>query len=548
MSGGNFDNSLNLSKAILRRDRLTIIVWVVSLAVFSVLLAPGMNAMFPDEEARLTVAQVYDNPIMVSMMGPIYGIGDAGGFNAGAMYSGFMLIWVIIAAAFMNIFFVVRHTRADEERGRAEVVRSLPVGRLANLNATMISAVAVNAALALLTGVGIALTGVEGMGWGGSMLYGAALGAAGLVFAAIAALFCQLSASSSGAAAYSGIALGALYMIRAGGDAKGAEIVSCISPLGLAQRTQVYVNNYIWPVLVLLLTAAVFTAAAYWLNAIRDLGQGFIAAKPGRSEASKSLQSPFGLSWRLLRTALISWVIVMFLLGASYGSIMEDLPNIVGDSPDYLQVIGIPEDIVKTMTNDEKAGIIIEYFGAFITLMMTLVCIVPVLNAAMRPRAEEREGRAEHIIARAVPRWKYMSGFITLAFAASVLLQFAMASGLYLVTDSVMETNPFVFGELMKAYFSFLPAIWVMIGFAVCVTGLFPKATGAIWGFYGFVAFISFIGRSLDLPKWINSISPLYHIPPLEEFTAAPLAVLTVVAAALTAAGFWAFGKRDSMA
>jgi ABC-2 type transport system permease protein len=171
---GYFDNSLKLTRFILRRDRLTIILWVVILVAFSALLAPGMNAMFPDQEARLTVANIYDNPLMVSMMGPVYGLDNPETFNAGAMYSGFMLIWVILAVALMNLFFVVRHTRADEERGRSEVVRSLPVGRLANLNATMISAAIINTALALLTGVGIAVTGVEGMDWGGSMLYGVA--------------------------------------------------------------------------------------------------------------------------------------------------------------------------------------------------------------------------------------------------------------------------------------------------------------------------------------------------------------------------------------
>ena len=549
MLHGYFDTSLKLTRSILRRDRLSIVIWVILLVIFSAVLAPGMDQMFPDEAARLTVAQIYSNPIIVSMMGPMYGMDTTGSFTAGAMYSGFMLLWVILAVAVMNIFFVVRHTRADEERGRTEVVRSLPVGRLANLNATMISAAIVNAVLALLTGLGIAAAGVQGMGFGGSMLYGAVLGVFGLVFAAIAALFCQLSASSAGASALSGITLGVFYMIRAAGDAQGNDLISCLSPLGLAQRSEIYVNNYIWPTLVLLLLTAVISAIAYRLNTIRDLGQGFIAAKPGRSEAARSLRSPFGLSWRLLRTALISWIIVMFLLAGSYGSVIGDLPAFIGDSPEYLQIIGIPEDVLNTMTDADKAGTIVTYFGAFITIMMTLVSIVPALNAAMRPRIEEREGRAEHIIARVVPRWKYLCGFVSLAFAASVLLQFAVASGLYLVTDSLLEVNPFAFGELMKAYFSFLPAIWVMIGFVVLIVGLFPKATGAVWGFYGFVAFTSFIGRVLGMPEWLNSLSPLHHVPrlPLEAFATAPLIMLTAIAAVLTTVGFFFYNRRDTL-
>ena len=546
---GNFNHTLDLTRFILRRERIISTVWIAILVVFSVFLAPGIDTMFPDQEARLTLAQIYDNPLMVSMMGPVYGLDNPDTFSAGAMYSGLMLTWLILTVALMNVFFVVRHTRADEERGRSEVVRSMPVGRLANINATMISAAVINMVLGLLTGIGIALTGVEGMGWGGSMLYGVVLGVSGLAFAAITALFCQLSTSSSGASAMSGIAIGVFYMIRALGDAQYNDVISCLSPLGLATRSQIYVNNYIWPTLVLLLVTIVISAVAYKLNTMRDLGQGFIAAKPGRAEAPRSLQTPFGLSWRLLRTALISWIIVMFMLGASYGSIMGDLPNFIGDSPEYLQLIGIPQSVLDSMTDAEKAGVIVRYFGVFITIMMTLVSIIPILSAAMRPRKEEHEGRAEHIIARVVPRWKYLCGYVTLAFAASVLLQFAMGLGLYLSTDAMTEVNPFDFGELMQAYFSFLPAMWVMIGFAVFVIGLLPKISGIVWGAFGYVAFVSFIGSAMDLPEWMYAISPLHHIPriPLEDFAVAPLIILTAVALVLTCAGFIFYNRRDTL-
>ena len=549
MGRGDFTRSLRLALSVLRRDRLAITLWIVVLAAFSILLAPGMDSMFPDAEARATVTRIYDNPIMVSMMGPVYGADAAGGITAGAMYSGFMLLWVVIAAALMNIFFVVRHTRADEERGRAEVVRSLPVGRLAIVNATMLSAFLLNAALALLTGVGIALTGIKGMDWGGSMLYGAVIGASGLVFAAVTALLCQLSPGAGGASGYSGMVLGLSYMVRALGDAQGNDLVACLSPLGLAQRSQIYVKNDTWPALALLLTAAVISAIAYKLNTMRDLGQGFIAAKPGRAHAPRGLRSSFGLSWRLARTALLAWIAVMFTMGASYGSVLGDLPKFIGGSPEYLQLIGIPADVLHSMADSDKAGTIVTYFGSFIAMMMTLAGTVPLLGAAMRARAEEREGRAEHIVARAVPRWKYLCGFVAPAFAAGAALQFSMASGLYLAVNSAMEVNPFRFGELIKAYFAFLPAMWAMIGFAVFMVGLFPKAAGAVWGYFGFVVFTSFIGRALSLPEWLSRLSPLHHVPllPLEELAIPPLVTLTAVAAALTAAGFIGFQKRDTL-
>ena len=46
-------------------------------------------------------------------------------------------IWAAIFAALMAIFLVVRHTRADEEAGRLELVGSAAVGRLAALTAAL---------------------------------------------------------------------------------------------------------------------------------------------------------------------------------------------------------------------------------------------------------------------------------------------------------------------------------------------------------------------------------------------------------------------------
>ncbi|MCL2812588.1 MAG: ABC transporter permease [Clostridia bacterium] len=543
---GNLENSGRLVRFILRRERVMSAVWIILLVLFSVALAPAMESMF-DAEARQTFAVSINNPIMTSMMGPGYGV-EEGAYTAGAMFSHMMLLWTIIAVAIMNIFLVVRHTRADEERGRTEVVRSLPTGRLANLNATMITAVIVNGILALLTGLGLAAMGVESMGLGGSLLYGFALGVSGLFFAAVAALFSQLSASSRGAMAYSFLTLGVFYMIRAAGDAGGNELLACLSPMGLIQRSQVYVNDYMWPSLLILLQTVVLAAIVYALNAIRDMGQGFIPARPGRKEASKLLRSPFGLAFRLLRNTLITWFIVMLTLGASYGSVIGDIYSFVGDSPEYMAILGVPIEVLEQLPEEQKAKMLIENFGAFVNTMMALISMVPLLTAAMKPRNEEKEGRAEQVLARVVPRGTYLAGYTILAFAASALMQFATAYGLYASAEAMTEVNPFTLGGLMQANMAYLPALWVMIGVAILITGLLPKATGAVWGYYGFVCFASFMGNMPGLlPEWMLHLSPMKYIAqlPLETMNYVPLAILTVIAAGLTAVGFVGYRHRD---
>ena len=543
---GNFNNTGRLIRFMLRRERVISAIWIIVLVLFCMALAPAMDSMFSEPGARQQFAESFDNPVMIAMMGPVYGIDN---YTSGAMYTGMMLLWIVIAVAVMNIFLVARHTRADEEQGRVEVIRSLPTGRLAVVNSAMITAVIVNAILALLLGLALAAIGIESMGFSACMLFGVTVGAAGLVFAAVTAIFSQLSSNRSGATGLSFLALCLFYVIRAAGDMQGGSAIACISPLGLAQRPQVFIENHVWPVLVLLLETVVLSAVAYALNSVRDMDQGFIHARPGRREAPGGLLSPFGLAFRLLRNMLIIWIVVMFILAASYGSVIADIPRFVGDSPEYLQVIGIPAAIVETMSGAEKAQIIVDYFGVFVITMMSLVCIVPVLNISLKIRGEERDGRTEQMYALPVRRVRYLTGYVIIAFAASILIQFFTASGLYSAT-AMLENPPFTIGGLMQSFMVYLPAIWVMIGVAVLLVGLFPKATGVAWGYFAFVFLVSFLGGMPDLiPEPLQKLSPVKHIPrlPLDDVTIAPLIILTVAAIALTAAGFIFYKKRDSV-
>jgi ABC-2 type transport system permease protein len=544
----NFYNTGRLVRFMLRRERVIATIWIVILVAFSVILAPGLDEMFPDDAAREGVMAIYDNPVMVSMMGPIYGN------TTGAMYASMMLLWYLIAVAVMNIFLAVRHTRADEEQWRAEVIRSLPIGRLANVHAAMITALIINTILAVFTGLGLAITQTATMGFAGCMLYGAVSGAVGLVFAAIALVFCQLSQSTSGALGLSFLALGGAYMLRAAGDI-GEEVLSLISPLGLPLRSMIFVENKIVPFFALLLIAIAVAALAYKLNSMRDLGQGFIAAKAGRSEAKKSLLSSFGLSMRLCRKTLIIWLIVMFAAGASYGTVLGDIGSYVSNMPQYLELVGLPTEVIEALSDeemteltDEYANMIAEYFGVFITGMMTLIGLIPILNIGMKLRNEEKEGRVEHIISRSVPRVKYLFGFVIIAVVLCIFVQLATALGLYAIA-STAEKNPFALGDLVTAYLAHVPAMWVMLGFGVLLIGLLPKLSGIVWGYYGLVCFLVFMGGMDVLPAWLTNLSTLGYVPrvPQESLSLAPLLIMTGIAAVLIALGLIGYRKRDML-
>ena len=299
-----FQQTGSLIKLILRQERLKIFIWLFSLVAVTLAAAAAYPSFYTDEQSRLAYALTMKNPAMIAMLGPGYAVEE---YTAlGPILSTDMLIFTVIAVAVMNILFVVRSTRADEEDGRLELVRSLPVGRLSYLSVSIITAVITNLLLALLIGFGLYALNIEGIDLAGSLLYGFNLGAVGLLFAVLTALFAQLAETSRGAMMLSFAALAAAYLIRAVGDVSN-ETLSFISPLGWAVRTDVFVGNQWWPVLLSSAAAVVLIAVSFYLNSVRDLDAGFIPAGKGREHASPFLQTLFGFTLRLQSVNIAAW-------------------------------------------------------------------------------------------------------------------------------------------------------------------------------------------------------------------------------------------------
>jgi ABC-2 type transport system permease protein len=321
MMRNEFIGYKHLVKLVFRRDRVRIAFWLLGLVSISIVIALAYPQLFSSMEENIAMAETMKNPAMIAMVGPGYGFDN---YTTGPMFSHSMLLFTALTAGIMNILLVTRHTRKDEEEGRIEMVRSLPVGRLASLRATLSVYFVVNIILAVFTAIGLAVLGIESMGVVGSLLYGAVLGITGFFFAALTALFAQILSSSRGVIGYSLGFLGLSYIIRAIGDIS-SEMLSLMSPLGLILRTEVYVNDYWWPIIVLFVISIMVSAFAFYLNYIRDLEAGFFKVRKGRTHASKLLQSPLGLAFRLQKGTIIAWFVTMFILGASYGSVFGDM-------------------------------------------------------------------------------------------------------------------------------------------------------------------------------------------------------------------------------
>ena len=181
-----------------RRDRFTFLAWWAGLGLF----VAATTALFADSLA-LQEDLVRETRLVATNVGM-----RLLGLTSGPSAGGYMLhrefVMLAVLAALMSTFAVIRHTRQNEELGRAEMLDSTVVGRHAGLVAGVVVAVAADVVLALVLGVAVVVAGqpVEG-----ALLTGASVAAVGLVWVGVSAVTCQLSSTTRGAA---GIAAGAL--------------------------------------------------------------------------------------------------------------------------------------------------------------------------------------------------------------------------------------------------------------------------------------------------------------------------------------------------
>ncbi|AQQ51845.1 ABC transporter permease [Planococcus lenghuensis] len=515
----------------LRRVRLP--VWLIAIAGFTWMIVWALTGLYGDDAERQAIAATMHNPAMVAMVGPGYGLDN---YTLGALVAHQLLLFTAIAVGIMAILLTASHTRAEEEDGRTELVRALPVGRLSSLAATAIVLTAANVLLALLVGLSLYALGIVSIDLEGSLLYGAALGVTGLFFTALTALFAQLAESARGTVGLSLTVLIFAYLIRAVGDVSN-ETLSYLSPFGWVLRTEVYVNNYWLPVFIVTLAAAALFLLAFFLDGIRDLEAGFLPSRRGKKKASLFLQGPFGLAVRLQRTALIAWAVGMFILGLSYGSVLGDLESYFANN-----------EMLETLLPPDSDFSLAEQFVSLLLVVMAMICTTPVLLVFLKLKGEEKKGRVSHVFSRAVSRGRQLGSYLGLAVAVSVLVQLLTVFGLWLAGKAVL-TGTFELGSLVEAAVVYLPAMWVMTAVGALLLGIAPKWTGLAYLYLAYSFFVVYLGDLLQLPDWLAGLSPFDYVSrlPIEELDITNSFFLLLIATVLTGIGFYGYSRRDLM-
>ncbi|MFC7550815.1 ABC transporter permease [Plantactinospora sp. GCM10030261] len=522
-----------LLRFMLRRDRIRFPSWTLGLPLLMMYFATALDTVAKSPEDLEGLSAFSGSPAGALFGGRGFGFDD---ITIERFLAGQYGLYVAIGAGLMGLLTVVRHTRVEERSGRAELIRANVVGKHAQLTAALVLTATMAVLVALLVAGTMASRGFDA---GGSLLFGASIGAVALAFAGIAAVTVQLSEYPRAASGMAGAALGAAFLLRGLGDmaavqGSGPSWLSWLSPLGWSQQTAPYVHDRWWPLAVNLAFVATTAATGYRLSARRDFGAGLVPPRPGSPRAAAWLAGPLTLAFRLHRASLIGWSAALLVAGLAYGSFTQPLLEGFTDGPDdMVAILGGADNLL--------AG-----YLAMMGLTMALVVGVYAVLAVQALRAEETDGRTEPVLATAVSRTAWVGSHAAVAAAGIPWLLLVAGLGVG-VGAAVSAGDASLIGEVLLGHVAHTPAVWLVLAAAVLLYAAAPRVLPVIWVVLGYGLIAGYFAPVLDIPDGALRLSPFEHVGdyPLEDISVVAVVVLVALAGVLFQGAVAMFRRRD---
>jgi ABC-2 type transport system permease protein len=522
--GSPFTGVPSLLRLALRRDRVRLCVWIAVLTLMMVYAPNAVKLAYPEEAQRLARVNLLKTPAGMILGGPMFGGNET---DLGAMMANELMLTVIIATSILSILTVIRHTRAEEESGAAELVLSSVVGRYARTYAALILVGGVNAVLAVTMTLAMSATGF-------AIVDSAAmcLGITGvaMVFGAVAAVTAQLwrQARTATGAAMATLALAAL--VRGIGDVinNSGSALSWFSPIAWAQQMRAFVDLRWWPFALLVAFAIALMVLAAWLESRRQYDDGNIPSSGERPNA-RPITDVFGLHLTLQRGQTIGWTVGLFLGGLAFGSMTKSLLDAAKDNPMLARVL-------TAQGNDGVYTTMTQFLAAAATAY--------VVSAVLRVYSDEESGLGEAVLAGAVSRWRWLLTAVASALVGSTVLMFFAGLGNGLGAGITLG-EPQTIARLTLAGLAYVPAMAVVAGVAALAVALRRSWIG--WLAVTFVVVSLYLGALLRLPRWLIDLSPVGRTTAPMNYPVIALTVMAVIAAALTLVAGWIYRSRDAL-
>ncbi len=488
-----------------RRDWVQVLLWSLGTALLAFASYVGVSDAYGTEQDRASLlAAALANPVILLFRGL------PSGTDEGAFMVFLILPWLALLAAFMSTFLAVRHTRGDEEAGRAELVAATPAARTIPFAATALHGALANVLLAALTAAAFVAVG---LGVEGSLLAGAAVGAVGWVFLGVGLLAAQLMRTSRGANSLAVWLLVGTFVLAGLGNAIGtpsddltrmeSSWLTWLSPFGWSENSRAFDEDLWWPVILCSAAALLLAAVSAVLVSARDLGGSFIAERPGRVAAAPTLSGPTGLVWRLTRGAVLGWTVGGLLTGVLSTSLASIVAEVGASNPSV-------EQILQQISGEGsiEQGTVTTFFT-----MLGVLAACCAVQVVCRARQEEAHGTAEPVLAAAVGRVRWLAGYLLIALVG-ILLIVAAAIGGAAIGIAGQDGNWELMRTVVVTGAGQVAAASVFLVITALAFVIAPRATIALgWSLVLLGMMLGLFGPLFQLPEEVVRLSPIAVTP-----------------------------------
>ena len=504
--------------------------WVLGLIGVMALTGSSIGALYDTPEKIRGYAASLGGDALALLNGRVAGLDTIGGVFANEF--GFVLSF---ALPLMAIALTSRATRREEEAGRLELLLAARIGR----RAPLLAAVLLASGAMLVTGVGCGLAmAAFGANPLGSLLYGLGIAALGFVFVGLTAVAAQVVEHHRSVWGI-GLALTvALYLVRGLGALERNALV-WFSPHGWVDEVRAFGEPRAWPLLLALGAGVLLVVAAFWLLDRRDLGSALVRPRRSVPRASRALRTPVGLAVRQHRGAVVGWSVVVAALMAVYGSLAQEVIDVISDN----QALG---GFLGTNLETVADAILATVMSLFLMMLAMLVAAFLVAGIGAL-RKEEESGRLEVGLSVQRSRTSWLAVHVLVVLGGALVVGLVGALALGGAAAASLGEGAWI-GDILIGALAYVPAALVFAGLGVALFGWWPRRQVLAWAVFAVAALLAYLGPGFDLPGPLLEASPFLAVgQDVLGQGASGWGVTTLVAlsAVLAVAGVVGFRRRD---
>ena len=400
-----------------RRSLRSAVLWGYVFGIVVASSAVSYGRIYKTAAQRQRLAATFGaNHAASALFGPAPQLQTVAGFT---VFKVSMLL--VIIGAIWGLLTSTRLLRGDEDAGRWELLLGGPTtpARAAGqgLAGLGVGAGVIWAVTALLTAV-VGRSSTVGFGVSASLYFALALVASAVMFLAVGAVTSQLAPNRRQAAGYAAVFLGRELRPADGGRRRpGLHGLIWASPLGWVEQLQPLTDPRPLALIPVAAFTAVLAALAVLLAGRRDVGAGLWPDRSTRAPRVRLLSGATGLTVRLTLPGALGWAAGVAIAAVLIGTVAKAAgATIEGSERQIFSRLGSP-------------GSGAAAFSGIAFLILAIVIAFQAAGEVNAARAEEAEGRLDHVLAAPVSRSRWFAGRLLAGIAA--LLLSGIAAGVF---------------------------------------------------------------------------------------------------------------------